>query len=181
MNEGLIPRRYAKALYEFAKEKGESERVYGLMKNLTDSFAREESLQTVMGNPFVGNADKVGLLKTAANAGKEDLAFADFLSLLTTNKRLDMARGIALAYLDIYRKTNNIYPVEVVTASVLSVEDETRLKSLIVSHLNGGTMEYSHRIEAGLIGGFVINIGSERLDASINNELKQLRLKLLSN
>lgn len=181
MNEGLIPRRYAKALYEFAKGKGESERVYGLMKNLTDSFVREESLQTVMGNPFMGSADKTGLLNTAANAGTEDSVFADFLSLLTANKRLDMARGVALAYLDIYRRTNNIYPVEVVTASALSKEDEIRLKSLIMSHLNGGSMEYSHRVDSGLIGGFVINIGSERLDASISNELKQLRLKLLSN
>lgn len=181
MNEGLIPRRYAKALYEFAKEKGESGRVYGLMKNLTDSFSREESLQTVMGNPFVGSTDKAGLLKTASDAGKDDSAFNDFLSLLTANKRLDMARGIALAYLDIYRKTNNIYPVEVVTASALSADDEVRLKSLIKSYLNGGTMEYSHRVDSGLIGGFVINIGSERLDASISNELKQLRLKLLSN
>ncbi len=181
MNEGLIPHRYAKAFYEFAFEKGESDKMYGLMKNLVGAFAVEESLQSVMKNPFVNATDKVGLLTTAAQADKGAGTFADFMSLLTINKRLDMARGIALAYLDIYRKTNNIYLVEVVTASELSNDDEMRLKSIILAHLNGGTMEYTHRIDAGLIGGFIINIGSERLDASINNELKQLRLKLLSN
>ena len=41
-------------------------------------------------------------------------------------------------------------------------------------------MEYSSRVDRELIGGFVVNIGSERLDASISNELKQLRLNLLS-
>ena len=181
MNEGLIPHRYAKAFYGFVSEKGEAGKMYGLMKNLAGSFACEESLQAVISNPFVGASDKVGLLTTAARTTKDDKSFADFMSLLTANKRLDMARGIALAYLDIYRKTNNIYPVEVVTASQLSESDESRLKSLIESHLNGGTMEYSRRVDPDLIGGFVINIGSERLDASISNELKQLRLKLLSN
>ena len=42
-------------------------------------------------------------------------------------------------------------------------------------------MEYSQRVDPDLIGGFVINIDNEQLDASISNELKQLRLKLLSN
>ena len=31
-----------------------------------------------------------------------------------------------------------------------------------------------------IIGGFTVDIDNERLDASVKNELKQLRLKLLS-
>lgn len=180
MNEGLIPRRYAKALYEFASEKGDSKSVYGLMQSLASAFVAESSLQSVMSNPFIAAADKVKLLVTATGAEKGDKVFNDFISLLTANKRLDMSREIALAYLDIYRKANNIYLVEVVTASELSNDDESRLKALIQKHLNGGTMEYSSRVDCELIGGFVVNIGSERLDASISNELKQLRLNLLS-
>ncbi|MBQ9077724.1 MAG: ATP synthase F1 subunit delta [Muribaculaceae bacterium] len=181
MNEGLIPRRYAKAFYGFAMERGESEKMYGLMKNLVGSFSEAESLQTIMSNPFISAADKVELLTTAANAGKENGTFAGFMSLLTENKRLGLARAIALAYIDIYRKANRIYPVEVVTASPLDTEDETRLKAVVLSHIGCGTMEYTHRVDPSLIGGFAISIGSERLDATISNELKQLRLKLLSN
>ncbi|MDE7442643.1 MAG: F0F1 ATP synthase subunit delta [Muribaculaceae bacterium] len=51
---------------------------------------------------------------------------------------------------------------------------------MIEKHLNGGSMEYSERVDSGLIGGFVINIDNEQLDASVRSELKQLRLKLLS-
>ena len=174
MNEGLIPRRYAKALYEFATEKGDSESIYGIMTTLVKSFS-------AMANPFVDNDDKVKLLMTAAGATQQDATFNDFVALLKNNARLDMARGIAMAYLDIYRKANNIYLVEVVTAAPLAADDEQRLKNIINSHLNGGTMEYASRIDSNLIGGFVIKIGSELLDASVSNELKQLRLKLLSN
>ncbi len=181
MNEGLIPRRYAKALFEYATEKLVATQIYGLMQNLEFNFAQAQSLQTIVSNPFASSADKVKLLTTAAGATAEDVVYADFLTLLSTNKRIDMVRSIAMAYQEIYRKANNIYQVEVVTASELSSQDESRMKSLIRTHLNGGEMEYSHRIDPTLIGGFIVNIGSERLDASISNELKQLRLKLLSN
>ena len=90
-------------------------------------------------------------------------------------------RDIALAYLSLYRKANNIYLVNVVTAAELPDEEVDRLRRLVEKHLGGASMEFSQSIDPELIGGFVININSERLDASVSNELKQLRLKLLSN
>ena len=116
MNEGLVPRRYAKALYGFALEKGVAERVYTMMKNLTASFAANGGLQPTLANPYVGASDKEALLVTAAGADKTDSAFADFLKLLAENRRLDMARDIALAYIDIYRKANDIHEVKVTSA-----------------------------------------------------------------
>ena len=53
MNEGLIPSRYAKALFKFALEKKSDERLYGLMKNLVKTFAGEAALQQAVANPFV--------------------------------------------------------------------------------------------------------------------------------
>ena len=40
-------------------------------------------------------------------------------------------------------------------------------------------MEYTYSTDPDLIGGFTVDIDNERLDASVKNELKQLRLKLL--
>ncbi len=40
-------------------------------------------------------------------------------------------------------------------------------------------MEYTFRVDPDLIGGFTVDIDNERLDASVKNELKQLRLRLL--
>lgn len=181
MDQGLIPRRYAKALYKFAIDNGSDMRMYALMKNLDAAMGSEPKLGQIASNPFVEDAQKVSLLSTAAGAGTDDKSFADFMKLLVSNKRLPMSREIALAYLDIYREANHIYVVEVVTAGQVSDSEMERLKSMIVKHLNGGTMEYTQRVDPELIGGFVVNIDNERLDASVSNELRQLRLKLLSN
>lgn len=179
MNEGLIPARYAKALLKFAVEKNADKRMYELTTNLTRSFAATPGLDSTMANPFISPEKKEELLLTAAGADASDEVYRDFIKLLRSNNRLPLARAIAMAYGADYRKANNIYRVEVTAAAPMEAAGEERLKKLIMKHLKGGTMEYDFRIDPGLIGGFTVNIGSERLDASIRNELKQLRLKLL--
>lgn len=180
MNDGLIPRRYAKALLKFACEKGQDKALYALMKTLSTSFAEQPDLCRVINNPFVPAESKIELLTTASGATAADTCFADFLKLLVRNNRIGMAREIALAYLSIYRKANNIYKVEITTASQFPADEMKRLKELIERHVDGATVEYHETVDPDLIGGFTVNIDSERLDASVKNELKQLRLKLLS-
>ena len=155
MNEGLIPSRYAKALFEFAGENNADKRIYDMMHKLEP-------------------------LTTAAGASTDDKVYARFLQLLVDNNRLAAMRDIALAYMKIYRREHKIYLVNVTSAAPFAPAEEERLKKLIERHLNGGTMEYNHSVDPDLIGGFVVNINNEKLDASIANELKQLRLKLLS-
>lgn len=180
MNDGLIPRRYAKALYKFALEKGESEHVYELMRRLAESFSAEPSLQSVLGNPYVDDADKCALLCTASGATDADAVFNDFLKLLVENRRIAFAREIALAYVSIFREENAIYMVTVESAAPLDKNEEGRIRALVEKHLGGGKLEFNTSVNPELIGGFVVSVGNDRIDASISNELKQLRLNLLS-
>ena len=181
MNQGLIPSRYAKALFEYAAEKGDDSRLFEAMQQLTQSFASEPALDKTMSNPFVSKADKAKLIYTAAGASQGTDAVVDsFVSLLADNNRLDMARDIALAYLRIYRQRHNIRLVTVTSAAPMDAADEERLRRLIDAHLDGATMDYHHEVDPDLIGGFTVSVDNERLDASVANELKQLRHNLLS-
>lgn len=181
MNEGLIPKRYAKALYKVALERGAAKTLYATMDTLTKSFAQNPQLQETVANPFMADDKKEALLMTAAGTdAAESPVYADFLKLLAGNRRLPMARGAALAYLEIYRQANNIYPVKIVSAQKLDDSERQRLQKLIGQHLKDATIEYDYSVDPALIGGFTVSIGSERLDASVENELKQLRLRLLS-
>lgn len=179
MNEGLIPRRYAKALYEVALERKQDERMLTLMQTLADSFEANPGLKDVVTNPFVSDQEKDKLLDTAAGATDQDKTFADFLALLAENRRIDLINEIALSYLDIYRKAHNIRRVQVVSAAPLDPEVEKRIKDVIKANLHGGSMDFSTAIDPDLIGGFVVNIDNERLDASLSTELKDLRQSLL--
>lgn len=179
MNEGLIPRRYAKALYKVAVERGDAELIYGLMNHLHDAAQAESDLNVAVANPFISVDDKCALIMAAAGAGADNATFVDFLKLLADNKRLDIVFAVARDYAALYRSERNIYKVDVVSASPLTQTDEDRLKSIIEKNLNGGSMEYTSSVNPDLIGGFTVTIDNRRLDASVRNELKQLRVNLL--
>lgn len=181
MDQGLVPKRYAKALYEVAQADGNADALYGTMQRLVSSFAAQPALASTMANPFVSADDKAALILTAAGASASDAEMQRFIALLTTNKRLGMVRDIAAAYLRIYRQERRISVVRVTAAAPMAAAEQQRLKAIIQQHLDGGTMEYSFALDPSLIGGFAVDIDNERLDASVKNELKQLRLKLLSN
>ena len=59
MNEGLIPRRYAKALYKYAQENGCAKEVYAGTQVLEKAFASHPSLSKSLGNPALSNDEKV--------------------------------------------------------------------------------------------------------------------------
>lgn len=181
MNEGLIPKRYAKALFMVAKERNEEKDIYLSMKSIDQSFISIPQLNETLNNPYISASDKAGLILSAAGVPDQKSGLLnDFIKLLTENRRLGMIRLIACAFVDIYREENKIFRVDVESAAPLGEAEESRLKSLIGRHLGDGTMEYSHSVNPSLIGGFTVSVGNERIDASVSNELKQLRLNLIS-
>ncbi|MDE6453719.1 MAG: ATP synthase F1 subunit delta [Muribaculaceae bacterium] len=183
MNEGLIPRRYAKALYEVASERGQAEMLYDSMRALADAAVSHPELARTLANPYVGDADKRRLLETAAGLPAQAASgstFADWMRVLVENHRTGMAADIARAYIDCYRAQRGIYPVRVTSAAPLGADESKRMRALIQSHIGpDATMEYEERVDPALIGGFAIDIASERLDASVRARLDNLRLNIL--
>lgn len=191
MDQGLIPQRYARALYKVAIERQCAEPLYGMMKTLASSFAANPSLDTVMANPFVAPAEKQSLLLTAAGVvelsslkgedGEAAKVLEDFIKLLCKNRRIEFARGATLAYIDIFRRSRDIHTVTITSAAPLEAHAVERLMNIITSHRPGGVFETSQAVDPDLIGGFTIAIDNERLDASVSNELRKLRFELVPN
>jgi len=178
MDNGLIPYRYAKALYKFALEHGKSEELYNIVKTVVISFQKNQSMHKVLSNPFVDNADKEKLLLSAAGPGADD-AYARFVKLILEHRREDFAYEMMLAYRDIYRRENHISQARIITAVQMSEQQMSKLHDIVASAFKGVTLEFSEHINPDLIGGFVIDVDSVRMDASVSNELEQLRQTLL--
>lgn len=180
MDQGLIPRRYAKALFEVGAEKNANVALYGLMQNVSTAFAAEPALQAAVTNPFVPADDKERLLTAAAGADAAATPlFADFLSLLRKNDRLDCVRDVANAYVDLYREKNRIYKVTVESAASLAPDVRKRITDLIQKHVGDGTVECDFEVDPKLIGGFRVKVGNELLDASVVTQLNRIRLDLV--
>lgn len=180
MDNGLIPHRYAKALYKFALEHGNDAVVYDEMKQVIASFQSNPRLAKILANPHVGNKEKAELLKAAAG-DKVENDFLGFIKLILDKRREAYALQMALAYRDIYRKANKISQVKITTAIQLPDAEMQKLRKLVSDSFSDTTLEFSQSVNPDIIGGFVIDVDDSRMDASISNEIEQLRLNLLSN
>ncbi len=178
MNEGLIPQHYAKALYKLAEERHNTSTVYEEMKTLANSFAANPGLQKVLSNPFVKREDKEKLLISAAGENVE-ADYRSFVELIINRERCEFAYQMALSYCDIYRKTNDIARVRIITAANIGNEQMQEIRNVVEKTFPTLKLEFSYDVNPDLIGGFVIDVDGQRLDASISNEIEQLRLNLL--
>lgn len=90
------------------------------------------------------------------------------------------AYSMALAYRDIYRKANSISMVRIITAINMEEPELAKIRDLVRSAFKDRNLEFSYVVDSSIIGGFVIDVDSVRMDASISNEIEKLRLTLLS-
>jgi len=179
MNDGLIPNRYAKALYKLSIERGDTSQVYDEMKRLEVAYSCEGELKKAVNNPFLPTDDKLKLM-CAVSGAKIDGTSAKFMELVIKNNRIDFMRAIALAFMKQYRELNGIAKVEVVTAAKLGDDEINAIVDVVKSHLDNKTIELSQSVNPDLIGGFMVSVDSRVLDASVKSQLEKLRLKLLS-
>lgn len=177
MNEGLIARRYAKALYSYAVDLGVEELVYHKMKTFLDNYLSHPHLQTALLNPVLSVADKEQLLSTAIGIDP-DVAYIGAIRLLLKHHRERHLKTIALLYRRLYRQAKNIVRVRIVAAAHLSPESLDRIKTL-VRQTTTFKPEFSVTIDDTLIGGFILNIDSRQLDLSVCCQLKQMQRELL--
>lgn len=178
MNDGLIPNRYAKALYKYAQEQGVAQEVYAQMKSVAMNYALIPELKKTVDNPFLPVADREKVLLSAAGA-KKNGCLDKFILMVIKNNRESFMREIALSYGKIYREANNIAQVNITTAVELPEDKLSQIIEVVQPQLNGKTIEKTVNVDASLIGGFKVQVDSMVLDTSVNNELKKLRLKLL--
>jgi len=152
MNEGLIPSRYAKALYKYAQEHHVAAPIYEEMKRLDAAFATHTELSKALSNPALSAADKVRVLSSAFGEKPDDYLLR-FVQLVIRNRRETFARAIALAYQDIYRRANHIARVTITTAVALDKEVLDRIGDLMKKQTDK-TLEFVYEIDPSIIGGF---------------------------
>lgn len=180
MVSGLIPHRYARALYKFAAQTNSLSRVYDEMNHVIVAFRNDPRLEKILSNPFVDADDKKKVLLAAAGQNPGD-DFKRFVTLIVDHHREEFAYLMALAFCDIYRKENKISRVKITTAVAMPESELAKLRDVVEKAFDNRTFEIEYAVDPKLIGGFVIDVDSTRMDASISNELQQLRQNLTTN
>lgn len=176
MNVGMISKRYAKALLEYAIENKSEDTVYSEMKKLDAAFTAEPRLRMAMDNPTLTKKDKLELIKAAT--GTSGNVLLRFLDLVLKNKRETVLRSMALSYTELYCQMKHINTAKLVTATPVGKEVADRMK-LLVQQLKPGTLEFDTKIDPEIDGGFILYFDTYRMDASIKTQLKNIKQQFI--
>ncbi|MDR1884304.1 MAG: F0F1 ATP synthase subunit delta [Prevotella sp.] len=173
MNEGMISKRYAKALLRFAIDNKSENAVFSEMKTLAAAFAAEPGLRMAMDNPTLSADDKLTLIRVAAG-GKGGDVFIRFINLVVKNKREVYLRNIALVYADLYCESKRINTGKLVTATPVDSAVIEKMKVLSQT-VKPGTLDFETSVDPGIDGGFILYIDTYRLDASVKTQLNRIK------
>jgi F-type H+-transporting ATPase subunit delta len=168
---------YARALLAVAEERGLSDQVLEELTALAGYLDRETGLHDLLANPLTEADVKERLLEKALRGRASDL-LVDALDVVARKQRLGLLPAIAEAYRRAYRDARGIVDVSVKSAVPLTEALRARLVEA-ASRYTGKKAELFESVDPALLGGLVVQVGDEKIDASVAARLKTLSNALL--
>ena len=172
MDIGVISTRYARALLKSATDAKLDGQVYQEMMILAKSYVDVPMLRQTIDNPMLEKEKKQTLLETAAGGSPSKLT-QTFIALVLKEDRENMVQFMANSYVTLYRKQKNVIRGKLTTAARVSVETEQKMRQMVASKTNG-TVEFETEVNPDIIGGFILEYDTYRMDASVKSKLNNI-------
>ncbi len=177
MDLGVISVRYARALLKSALQLGIEDQVYGEAQTLASSYLQVTSLRSTIDNPMLGRDAKWNILKAAAGGDMISDLMKNFLHLVLKEGRESILQFMALSYITLYRKQKNIISGKLTTATSVSPDMEKRMRDMVEAKTQG-TVEFVTEVDPDIIGGFILEYDTYKMDASVKTKLKTILSQL---
>ena len=148
------------------------QQVYAEMQQIAKSYIEVPQLRSTIDNPMLSKEKKQALLLTAAGREPSDLMKA-FISLVLKEDRESVMQFIANSYVTLYRQQKNVIRGRLITAAAVSPETEQKMRQMVESKTNG-TVEFESQVNPDIIGGFILEYDTYRMDASVKTKLNSI-------
>ena len=176
MDIGVISVRYARALIKAALGMKLEDQVYQEMQTLFKSYIDVPELRFTIDNPMLSKDKKEALLDTAMGKNPSQLS-QKFIALVLKEDRESTLQFMAASYITLYRKQKNIIRGKLTTATAVSPETEAKMRKMVESRTQG-TVEFKTEVNPDIIGGFILEYDTYRMDASVKTKLNTILTQL---
>jgi F-type H+-transporting ATPase subunit delta len=172
--------RYAKSLIDLSLERGQLEEVFKDMKWLNDVCKSNRDFVNVLRSPVIKPDVKKKVISAVTDGRVSELTGA-FIKLLITKSRESNLPEILTAFIASYKEHKKIQIVKLTSAAPLS----DAMKEAIIEQVKKSSgfqqIEIEEKVDASLIGGFVLQAGDKLVDASVLYDLKSIAKQFENN
>lgn len=168
-----VAKRYAQGLLDFTQESGNTTSMFAEMKDVVKIMKDSKELRNFFASPIIDSKKKI----SAANQ-----IFAQFspvaqnlVTLVIRQGRESHLEDIAQEFINKVEDLEGVQRVTLTVASELSAKNtEEIIKS---SSLVDQTKRYDLKVVVNpdIIGGYVLRVGDQQVDASIRTKLNQVK------
>lgn len=173
-----VASRYAKSLIDLASEQGNLDAVKSDMEQIAAVIKASTELQAVLSNPIIKTDKKQSILNSLFG-GKVRPEILAFFDIMVRKGRSNILYATALEFVREYNEIKGIVKAEVTSAAPLSAANIEALKTIIGQQINAQIV-LTNKVDASLIGGFIVKVGDRQIDATLAGKLNKLERYLIN-
>jgi F-type H+-transporting ATPase subunit delta len=169
---------YAKSLLELANESNQAEAINADLQALREALDSDPSFAQFFRNPSISDAERLEVLNKALSGGGSQL-LKNFLGVLGAHGRLGILADVAGAYDDLLGEQLGKIEVDVTVAQKLSPDQLELVRQKVSQALKKDAVIHQY-VDDSIIGGLILRVQDQLIDASVKNQLRAMREQLLA-
>ena len=170
-------KQYAEALFNVSTQSGSEKAVRNSLKMVNSAIKASPEFRAFLFSKRITEAQKATAVKEALGMECHPIV-SEFIGLVTDQNLVQLFSLIEKSYIKIFDHKLNYLFVIAHVSSELSDRESEELKESLESAL-GKSMDLSVKVDPNLIGGIKLRVGNKFMDASIQNQLENMRQSLL--
>jgi F-type H+-transporting ATPase subunit delta len=170
--------RYAQALFDLAQEQGVTDQVAADLGRFSAMIEESADLQRFIRSPvFTAEEQAKALTAILARAGIGGIA-GKFLQLVAAKRRLFAISDMIRDFNKLNDFAKGLARADVTVAQPLKDVQLEALKTALSELTGGRTVEMAIKVDASIIGGLIVKLGSRMVDGSLRTKLNSLRTRM---
>ena len=166
--------RYATALFELARDANAIDPVKADLERFDALVAESADLERLVRSPVFSADEQLHALSAVLDRASIDSLAAQFLKLVTSNRRLFAVRDMVRGYRELVAVHKGETTAEVTVAEQLKDDHVAALRGALKA-VSGKNVDLNITVDPAIIGGLVIKLGSRMVDGSLRTKLNSIK------
>lgn len=171
MNDSKISVRYSRALFGIALEKGLLDKVFADMELLSE-LCRIPEVKELLTSPIIVPSKKIMVFNKLLGKSVQEITHS-LVNLAVNNGREAFIPAIARVFMTETKKHKGVTDTTLTTAVKIDTKIKKEISSL-VSEVFNTKAEVEEVVDESIIGGFILRVGDNYVDASVKNKLRKI-------
>ena len=172
-----VSARYAQALFDLARESGQTEQVRDDLIKLGELIAGADDLARFIASPLYDAEEQIGGLQAVLKKLKASELTINFVKTVARNRRLPLLLDMIDAFVALVRRMRGELSAQITSAAKLTAAQSKKVASALKAAL-GSEVQIENIVDPSIIGGLVVRVGSRMIDTSIKTRLNTLKSML---